>query len=375
MKSKSLVFLLLSLCNACSTPNPDLAVDSASGPASEDDSADQSGPAWMSRLKLQGSLSLFSTPGATGHQPWIDAIHNATQSIQLTMFHLTDPDVVNELLGKASLPDLRVILDGATLKTAKYARIFKQLKDAGVQIKGSSSAFDMTHTKAMVVDGKRAFVTSMNLTKTFDTTRDFGLITEDADVIAEMQAVFETDWKNADSGAGDTPALSDRNLVWSPINAEPKLVDLISSAKKTVVLTVENLGDAAIQNALVTVATRKDAPVAVRVIVPECDENPDPLINYPHLKMLTDNQVQGRVMPHPSTADAPYMHSKMILVDDRVAYDGSVNYSIHSTRSNRELGIVWRVMDTLKVLLDSFVTDWTAARDVPAVLPTDCPML
>jgi cardiolipin synthase A/B len=315
-------------------------------------------------------VTLFETPSAEGHEPWLDAIAGAKTSIEMTMFHITDPDVVSALASRSSL-DVRIIVDGASLTTAKFKTTFDQLASAGIEIRGSSPAFSITHEKAMVVDGKSAFITTMNLTKEAATTRDWGIVTTDAGVIAEMHRVFEADWTNAANGTGTTPTVTNANLLWSPVNSEHKLVDLIHSAKSTIVATVENLGDTAIQNALAAAAAKH---IDVRIIVPECDINANPLVDYPPLATLSASGVQAHVMPHPASVTTPYMHAKTLVVDGHRAYVGSVNYSTNSTTKARELGVVVTNANVIDSLTTTFEADWAASHDAPNPPPTDCPL-
>lgn len=58
------------------------------------------------------------------------------------------------------------------------------------------------------------------------------------------------------------------------------------------------------------------------------------------------------------TISSPYMHAKLILVDDTRAYVGSVNLSRQSLNENRELGIILAEGDTLQTLSATFASDW-----------------
>ena len=66
-------------------------------------------------------LVLLVTPSPEGHQPFIRAIDGAHRSIAMTMFHLTDEQVVDALVRAAQRGvDTRVIVDGKSL-TSKGA--------------------------------------------------------------------------------------------------------------------------------------------------------------------------------------------------------------------------------------------------------------
>jgi len=360
--------------------------------------ADQVTDSWLNHLELKGNFTLFGTP-QDGQTPFVTAINSAKQGVLMTMFHLSAQDPTLALINvkkRNRLADVRVILDGASLKsTASLRAVETQLVQNGVVVRPSSSKFTITHEKAMVLDDegaplKKAFVTSINLTTEAATTRDYGVITTDPGVVAEVTSVFETDWKNADpTNFGKlTPVLQVPNLMWSPVSSKTKLVDLINSVQPNgnVMATVENLekpetvnGMLDIQNAFLDIVKTKNA--TLQIIVPLCDKNPDdPYYNYSAAKALKEANAQVRMMPGPETAQQPYMHSKMILVDGVRAYVGSVNFTKNSVLDAREAGIVFEnnpknednagVKAALNRIQDDFKADWAAAVEVPDTKPT-----
>jgi len=312
------------------------------------------------------SLELLVTP-SPDHAPFVRAIDAATASVDMAMFHLTDREVVDALSRAAQRGvAVRVILDAGNLKDKKGAAVRAALERGGVRVMASSAGFSITHEKMMVIDRKRAFITAINLTTPVAVTRDFGIVTSAAGVVDEIERVFEADLANAASGGADTPALREPALVWSPVSARPKLVGLIDSAVRTLDVTVENLGDPEIERALAAAAARK---LAVRLIVPACDKNPDPHHNFPPAKHLAAAGIAVRMMGAPESADQPYMHSKMILADGASAYVGSVNFSVNSTTKARELGVIFANADAIAKISAAFAQDWERATAIPEPPP------
>jgi phosphatidylserine/phosphatidylglycerophosphate/cardiolipin synthase-like enzyme len=214
----------------------------------------------------------------------------------------------------------------------------------------------------MGIDRKRAFITAINLTRPVAVTCDFGIATSAPGVVDEIERVFEADLANAASQGAATPALREPALVWSPVSSRAKLIGLIASATRTLDVTVENLGDPAIGDALAAAAARK---VAVRLIVPACDKNPDPLHNFPYAKKLAAACVAVHVMSAPESPERPYMHSKMILADGATAYVGSVNFSVNSTTKARELGVIFANPGAAATIAGTFAADWSQAIAIP----------
>ena len=201
-------------------------------------------------------------------------------------------------------------------------------------VRGSSPAFAITHVKAMIVDGDTAFITAINLTNDGDRTRDLGIVTRDRAIVADAERLFAADWQNAATRGHATPDQREASLVVAPTTARSRLAALIASAHRELLVTVENLGDPQIEDALVAAARRG---AKVRAIVPLCDKNPNQLYNLPAAQHLAAAGIDIRMMPAPETPEQPYMHSKTILADGGAAYVGSVNFSVNSTTKAREL--------------------------------------
>lgn len=323
---------------------------------------------------LSGDVQLIVTPNSKGHVEFLQSINKTISGdiIRMAMFHLTDTDVINALASAHTRGvTVKVILDNASLSLPNFKYGFDQLKNSGVDVRASTTAFSISHQKSMTINNSEAFITAINLTKLPETTRDFGLIVHDPAVINEVISVFEQDWQNASTQQGLTPPLSETHLLWSPVNSLTKLVGLIASAKKSIVINVENLGDDQIQSALITAAKNG---VVVRIIVPMCSKNINPKLNFPYLSDLAANGVQTKVMPYPESVERPYMHSKMLIADGITAYLGSVNFSRNSTSKARELGILFSEAKPIADMRTLFEQDWNAAVSVPDADSVNCPL-
>jgi phosphatidylserine/phosphatidylglycerophosphate/cardiolipin synthase-like enzyme len=313
----------------------------------------------------RGRVSLFMTPSSSGHQDFVAAIDRATATIKMTMFHLTEAAPVQALIrAQQRGVQVRLILDGKGLAARKNQSTLVAMRNAGIAVKASSPAFPITHEKAMVVDDDFVLITTINLTDTAADTRDFGVGLADPGIIAEFGRVFETDWQNADTGSGATPTVSEPDLLWSPVNSQPKLKALVDSATATIDAYGENLGDQVIQAALIAAAARG---VAVRIMAPQCDKNTDTSFDLPFLTTMRTGGVDARAMPTPSAPDEPYIHAKVMVVDGKIAYLGSVNYNTRSTTENRELGLLIRDADAIATLAATFAADFPKA-----ILPIAC---
>lgn len=340
-------------------------------------SCQQVAPSLRSLASRQGQAA-YSTPAETltitpqdRHEPILAAIAAAQETLDIVNFHLSDREVVQALVeANHRGVQIRMILDSAILsKNLKAQNIVTELEQAGVQVKKSSNKFSITHAKSLVIDNKVAFITTINLVTTSRKTRDFGLITQDPDLISEIHSVFNADWSNADNNGDFTPSLTQPRLVWSPINSTQKLKELILSAQFTIDLEVENFGDREIQEALIA---RAIAGVQVRTLTPGCVPGDNPLRNRQYLEALGASGIQNRVMAAISDPLHPYMHAKMMVVDNKTFYIGSENFSYNSLKRARELGIITDNDELAAQLENVFAQDWQVSVSPDQVTKEDC---
>ena len=256
----------------------------------------------------------------------LNAIKHATSSVHMTMYLLTSHDVENALIERHhSGVDVEVVLN-QSFPTAgtDNGDSFDKLASAGVPVKYASSQFTFTHEKCVVIDGKSAWVMTMNATESSPSSNREYLaeVTSDDDVAA-AEAIFDADFN------GGTPTLNASSLVISP-GARPALVDLIGSADKTVDIEAEELADRDVVNAI---AAKADEGVPVRIVLPS-DAGTE-----------TQQSEVGFLKTHPNVkivgVSNPYIHAKAIVVDDASAYVGSMNFSKTSLDENRELGCIF----------------------------------
>jgi phosphatidylserine/phosphatidylglycerophosphate/cardiolipin synthase-like enzyme len=87
----------------------------------------------------------------------------------------------------------------AGVEVRVIGKVEKEL--SGVQVEKCPG--DRLHVRAMVVDGRRAFVGSQSLRRTeLERRREIGVVFDDAAVVRQVVEIFETDW-------AETPASAD----------------------------------------------------------------------------------------------------------------------------------------------------------------------
>jgi hypothetical protein len=216
----------------------------------------------------------------------LDAIAAATRNIRLTIYEITDlasvqqtppapvNGVVQALIDAAHRGvGIQVIVDqgqyGGGSSSQQIQQTVGAMRNAGIDVQLSSTAFCVTHQKTFVIDGPangfsgsagKALIMSLNLMPGyFGGTRDYAVVTDDQGVVQEVSRVFDSDFALPDPqpgcayaytpattipppSASDTPSLDQASLLFSPVNSKPRLLEIIASARQSLELTTEEPG-------------------------------------------------------------------------------------------------------------------------------------
>jgi cardiolipin synthase len=294
-----------------------------------------------------GMLGLITEP-AQGVRPFANAITHARRSADLVIYELTDRTIEGDLAADEHRGvAVRVLLDGgyhgsgASINRPAYA----YLKANGVPVRWTASYFALTHQKTLIIDGRVAYIMTLNLTpQYYATSRDFAVLDRQAADVHAIERTFAADWT-----ATRTTASSATDLVWSP-GALTAQLGLIDSAHTSVDIYNEEMDQPQIERALEADARRG---VTVRVVMTAASTWDAAFA------ALTVAGVHVRTL----AADASvYIHAKMILVDGRRVFLGSQNFSTGSLQDNRELGIIIAVPAIIGSLHSTFAGDYDAAR-------------
>ena len=117
-------------------------------------------------------------------------IMHAKHSLNIYAQTMSDYQLIG-VLAKMARSGVNVnILTSNTLrkKQALY------LQKAGVTIHYSKKYY--IHAKVIIIDSQKAILGSINLTRpSLDENRELSILTEDADVVKQLNATFVTDWR------------------------------------------------------------------------------------------------------------------------------------------------------------------------------------
>ncbi len=292
---------------------------------------------------------LITEPGA-GFGPVYRLINQARHSVDVTMYELADGTAEHDLAAAARRGvRVRVILDEREDHT--NAGAYSYLKSHGVKVTWSSAAYRYTHQKTVIIDRSAAVIMTANLTsKYYPTTRDFLVIDTSRPDVAAITRVFNADYAHRAVRPGDG-----RDLVWSPTDAQDKLLALINGATSSLRVYCEEMGDATVVDALVGAARRG---VAVRV----CGENTYGEYDSEFAKLAH----AGVRVSYYSDPDGFYIHGKVIEADygtrHAKVFIGSENFSSTSLNRNRELGLILSGPVALSSVARTFAADFRSGK-------------
>jgi phosphatidylserine/phosphatidylglycerophosphate/cardiolipin synthase-like enzyme len=292
---------------------------------------------------------LITEPGA-GFGPVYHLIDHARHSVDVTMYELADTTAERDLAAAAGRGvRVRVVLDEREDHTNSDA--YAYLKSHGVKVTWSSGAYRYTHQKTVIIDGSVAVIMTANLTsRYYSTTRDFLVVDASRPDVAAITRVFNADYAHRPVRPGDG-----RDLVWSPTDAQDKLLALINGATSSLRIYSEEMGDATVVDALISAAKRG---VDVRV----CGENTYGEYDSEFAK-LTRAGVRVSYYRDPSGF---YIHGKVIEADygtrHAKVFIGSENFSSTSLNRNRELGLIVSGPAVLSSVARTFAADFRSGK-------------
>jgi cardiolipin synthase len=260
----------------------------------------------------------------------VEAIEGANKSILIKMFLFSDPELIQAVIdAKLRGVKVKVMLNPSRRNGEEENEDARtRLEAAGIEVRDTNPSFIITHEKSMVVDGKLAFVKSLNWeTKNFTETRDYAIVTSHPHEVEEIILCFEADWHRKNFNPGE-----DARLIWCSLNGRERIARFIDQAKHTLFVQNERYQDLVIIERLVRAATRG---VKVHVMVPPPHSvKLDKIVEgVGGLRIMDDVGIKIHKLKHLK------LHGKMLLADGLRAIVGSINLAPGSFDHRRELAI------------------------------------
>ncbi len=295
-----------------------------------------------------------------GVSPVREFIRTAKHSLLIKQFTFSEPTLLQAVVDRKNAGvDVRVMLNpkrsgGDRANDAT----FEFFQNNGVNIQWANPKFYVTHEKSIVIDKEAALIATFNLCeKYFTQTRDYGVVTQDPERVAQVIEGFEADWEHRDWLPSE-----ETGLLWSNANSRIHMARFIDAAEKTLCVQHPKFVDAVILDRLIDAA---DRGVHVRVL---CGgrhgiSDWDVLDTFSSLRVLKRFGVKVHKQKNLR------LHAKLILSDDKHALVGSMNIDRSAFDLRRELGTTITDAAIVGRLSEVFESDWEGSHHYDAPDP------
>ena len=310
-------------------------------------------------LHRHQSLLVMPDDGVEAVEALLD---QARESLRLKQFKLQSERIEQALL-RAHRRGVRVqvMLNPHTSGGDRWNdEAFARLGGWGMEVAWTSDAFPVTHEKSLVVDRDTALIATFNLSdKYFTQTRDYGVVSHDAPVVAQVIAGFEADWNRQafqpDLGVG---------LVWSNRHSRGQLARIVDLASQSLWIQHPKVVDAVMLDRIVAAC---DRGVKVRFL---CGGRHG-ISDWDIYDTIASLRVMSRFGVKVRRQKRPKLHAKLLLADGLYAQTGSMNLDRSAFDLRRELGIESDAPEVVGRLRACFEADWDAAEHYHAPDPLE----
>jgi phosphatidylserine/phosphatidylglycerophosphate/cardiolipin synthase-like enzyme len=282
-------------------------------------------------------------------KPILDAINSAQKTILIKMFLFSDPGLLDAVIAaQARGVQVKVMLNPARRSGEDENEDTNALLEAaGIEVRDTNPHFVITHEKSMVIDGKLAFVKSLNWeTKNLTETRDYAIITSHHKEVEEIILCFEADWHRKEFEPGD-----DALLIWCSLNGRAKIAHFIDQATHTLFIQNERFQDLVIIERIVR-AARRGVKVHIMAAPPHTLKIDKLVEGVGGLRIMEDIGIKIHKLKHLK------LHGKMLLADGCRAIVGSINLAPGSFDHRRELAIEVHDEEVIERLKKIAHHDW-----------------
>jgi len=337
--------------------------------------------------------------GEEAYSAMLAAIRLARETINLSSY-IFDADgigaeFVNHLIAAAERGvDVRVIIDALG---EKYSRKSPRVAFRGTAVKlvrylplRHGAYINLrNHRKLLIVDGQEAFTGGMNIrsqhlnvpASVVDSIHDVHFSIK-GPVVADLQGTFLGDWYFVTGEKLHSrrffPAVKAQGnalvcCVADGPNREFRKIEQIikgalSCAKKHVyIMTPYFIPDREMISSLVTAALRG---VDLRIVLPK--QNNLPFVDWACRSLLWELQVNGiRVFYQPP----PFVHTKLLLVDNIWSLIGSANFDSRSLRLNFEVNLSVFDSEISAVIYKHFDQAFSSSHEITVQESEESPLL
>ncbi len=347
-------------------------------------------PPGAGRFEIPGFELVYTAPVETKLEApdlrnptdvWVEMIDGARKSLAFGEMYAVSKsgeplERVMDALERAGKRGVktRFMLEKKMLRASDDATIARLRKIPGLELRiydfGKLGTDGIVHAKYFLADNRVAYVGSQNFDwRSLKHIHETGLRVSEPAIVRQIDEIFEEDWKLAgELDAGKTPTLPRRRaveldaggrrayLVAGPpgllpsdvVPSESEIVRLLGAAKKEIRVQVLDYSTShrdktayeTIDRALRAAAARG---VKVKLMVSHWNSEKPGIDDLKRLSQVPNVEVHMVTIPRAKEGKIPFArvnHSKILEIDDQVAWVGTSNWSGGYLDKLRNLEIV-----------------------------------
>lgn len=226
-------------------------------------------------------------------------------------------------------------------KYQQFKNTFKEIQNlfswyTNFQIKSDKQMkTTYVHAKFALIDSGFLIQTANLTHSTFASNREYFFSSQHTGVYQSLATIFQKDWEGKPITFSDIHP----NLLVCPINCRAILEHLIESAKHSILIQNQYIEDPRLLE-LLGEKIKTLWTWNIHIQLPDTDKNKQ------HQQQWWTTIVQ--------LIKKPYIHAKMMLIDNQILYLWSINFSANSMDNNREIWILLTDPEIIKQFQISF---------------------
>ncbi len=286
---------------------------------------------------------LWISPFGT-EQKFLDLINRAQHRIYIQSYLVTNKKIITALqqASMRSWVDIKMMIERKPYQSYRddYAALEYYFSGTSIELLPDTQlGLDYLHAKLTIIDDAYIVQTANLTASSFTKNREHFLYGTDPIILSGLLDVFLNDWYNTAYYASDLHP----NIVVCPINCRAVVEWLLSSAQQSIAIQTQYITDPILMDIL-----KEKTSLDMQIVVADVDSNDNVLAYFGPEKV--------RYLPK------PYVHTKTILIDDKILLVGSMNMSANSLDENREIGLLTLDSGEIQTFLTQFDKDRKASK-------------
>lgn len=294
-----------------------------------------------SLIELWDDIQLHYTPDLEFLEKLVADIDQAEERVWLEVYIFTEKRILEALIRAHNRGiDVKVLLENNPYMIPYINdKHYKALKESWVPVKWSDPLnYALNHSKFIIVDDTSYVSTGNYSFASFKSNRDIFLEIRHLEIVWELGALFEHDYNH------EPFWVMHPNIVLSPDNSRQKIQSLFQEAQERIDMYFPYVSDTKLLELVIETAKRW---IDIDFVIWEDAQES----SSEEIQRLQDVWVRVYFMKKPK------LHAKTVLMDEKVLYIGSINFSRHSMDLNREVGLLLKDMHIIQDFQDIFSRD------------------